>query len=115
MKRFKYVKLIIIILVAVVVCGSSFVWYSLYHESPPAYRPMVFYDGRLFWTEKIIDTDIENLQYIGTVNSCVPESQKPDSEFECNTETFMNAELFYDGNGNYYIRCTNQKLLLLDC
>lgn len=115
MKRFKHIKLIIIMLIAVAVCGLCGVLYSLYHESPPTYRPMVFYDGRLFWTEKIIDTDIENLQYIGTVNSCVSESQKPDSEFECNTKTFMNAELFSDSNGNYYIRCTNQKLLLLDC
>lgn len=116
MKKTKSVKPIIIILFVFLVSAIvSGVLYSLYYEAPPAYRPMIFYDGNLLWDEKIADIDIEKLEYVGTVNSRVSESEKPDSELECNAEVFMNGELYRDDDGNYYVYCSNGNLLLLHC
>lgn len=53
------------------------------------------------------------LEYIGTVNSLVPESEKPDSDFECSSKAFMNARLYRDSYGAYYLCCKNGNLLLL--
>ncbi len=114
-KNFKILKPIIIILSVLIATGvASGVLFSRYRESPPVYRPMIFCDGTLFWDEKIVDADIGIFEYIGKVNSRVSVSEKPDSEFECNCEGFMNAEIYRDSGGDYYAYCTNGNLLLLD-
>lgn len=97
------------------VFGITFgIVYSLYYESPPAYRPMVFYDGKLFWDESVVETQPDTMNYIGKINSVVPDGEKPNNDFECNSEVFMNAKLYRDINGNYYLRCKNGNLLLLE-
>lgn len=112
----KYFKILLIILIILAVSGTAFgVLHSLYYESPPVYRPMIFYDGKLFWDTKAADINTAGMEYIGTVNSRVPESEKPTEEFECNCEIFMNAKLYRDEHGDYYIYCTNGNILLLDC
>lgn len=112
MKRF--LKPIIMILILLAVSGTAFgIMHSLYHESPPVYRPMVYYDGQLFWDKKAVDVSNDGMEYIGTIDSRVPESEKPTEDFECNCEAFMNAKLYRDTNGAYYLQCTNGKLFLL--
>ncbi len=110
----KLFKISLIILVILVVSSTAFgVWHSLYHESPPAYRPMIFYDGKLFWVERVADINTDGMEYIGTINSRVSVGEKPSKDFECNSEVFMNAKLYRDINNAYYLQCTNGKLLLL--
>lgn len=109
------IKLTIIILALLVVSGIVFgVLHSLYHESPPVFRPMVYYNNTLFWDEKVVDGTTDGLEYIGTINSSVPSSEKPDSDFECNCENLLNAKLYRNRNGIYYLLCTNGNLLLLE-
>lgn len=77
------------------------------------YRPMIYYNNTLFWDEKKVDVNTDGLEFIGTVKSAVPNGEKPDSDFECNSENFMNAKLYRSTSGNYYALCTNGNLLLL--
>lgn len=109
------IKLTILIFALLIVSGIVFgVLHSLYHESSPVFRPMIFYNNTLFWDEKVVDGSTDGLEYIGTVNSSVPNGEKPENDFECNSEDFLNAKLYCDGNGVYYLLCTNGNLLLLE-
>lgn len=113
MKRF---KISIIILIILAVAGTVFgIMYSLYHESPPVYRPMIYYDGMLLWDERLVEVQSDTMEYIGSVNSLVPETQKPDEDFESNCKNFMNAKLYRDNDGNYYLFTNREKVLLLAC
>lgn len=112
----KHFKTLLIISIVLAVSGTVFgVLHSLYYESPPVYRPMVYYDGKLLWDEGLVETQPDTMEYIGTVDSRVSESEKPTEDFECNCEVFMNAKLYRDNDGDYYIHCNNGKMLLLDC
>ena len=111
MKRF---KVLIIMLIIFAVAGTAFgILHSLYHESPPVYRPMIYYDGMLLWDERTVEIQPDGMEYIGFVNSLVPETQKPDEDFESNCKNFMNAKLYRDKNGDYYLFTNREKVLLL--
>lgn len=106
-----------ILCVALAVVAIGFIGYNIYqiYFVPKAcYRPMICYNNTSFWDEKIVDVSVDGLEYIGTINSSVPDGEKPDSDFECNTEVFLEAKLYRDGNDVYYLLCTNGNLLLLD-
>lgn len=105
-----------ILCIAFAVAVTGFIGYNIYqiYFVPKAcYRPMICYNNTLFWDEKIVDVGTDGLEYIGTVNSCVSDGEKPDSDFECNSEGFLNAKLYRDGNGAYYLQCKNGNLFLL--
>ncbi|MBQ2973615.1 MAG: hypothetical protein IJE19_04615 [Clostridia bacterium] len=110
----KKIALPLLIFIVLAVSGTVFgVFHSLYYESPPVCRPMVYYDGKLFWDEGLVETQPDTMEYIGTVNSRVPESEKPTKDFECNCKVFMNAKLYRDNDGNYYLYTNTERVLLL--
>lgn len=99
------------ILTAAIIIGFNI--YQIHFVPKVCYRPMIYYNNTLFWDEKIVDGNPDGLEYIGTVNSSVSEGEKPGSNFECNSEGFLNAKLYRDENGTYYLLCQNGNLLLL--
>lgn len=117
MLKSKKAKIAFILTVAIIIGFIGFNIYQIHFVPKVCYRPMIYYNNTLFWDVNVVarkndDTGLR-IEYIGTVDSLVPETEKPDSEFECNSREFMNARLYRDENSAYYLRCTNGNLLLL--
>lgn len=108
------------LIIAIVVTVTGFIGWNAYriYSVPDIYTDAaVYYNGTLLEYKNIVarkndDTGLR-IEYIGTVNSLVSESEKPDSDFECSSKAFMNARLYRDSCGAYYLCCKNGNLLLL--
>ena len=107
--------------ITVIVVLIGFIGWNAYriYFVPDSYTDaVVYYNGTLLEYKNLVarkndDTGLR-LEYIGTVNSLIPESEKPDSDFECSSKAFKNARLYRDGYGAYYLFCKNGNLLLLE-
>lgn len=102
----------IIIFFAIILAVSVFVS-SCKGTKEDIYRPMCYYNNSLLWEEETVQTDTENFEYIGEINSCVGADEKPAKDFECNYEGWLGAKLYKDENNEFYIKFISGKVFRL--
>ena len=103
----KLIRIFIIPTVIILISVSLYAYYSAENTENFSYRPMCFYDNGLMWEERAAETDLNNYEYIGTINLCVGATQKPSNDFECNYESWLGAQLYKDKNDIYYLKFLN--------
>ncbi len=118
MLKSKKAKIALVLIVAIIIGFIGFNIYQIYFVPKQDQRPMIYYNNTLFREKNVValkndDTGLR-LEYIGTVDSLAPGTELPDSEFECNSRGFMNARLYRDIYGNYYIVRVNGDLIMLE-
>lgn len=103
---------IIILALLIISCIVFGILHSLYYEPKSLYRPMFYYNGTVFYDTGKTIRDADALEYIGTVNSVIPNDQIPKNDFECNCAGWLGCRIFEDGSGLYYLEANGNMFLL---
>lgn len=73
---------------------------------------MFAYNGELYSDDgKEEDADVIYMEYIGSIDLCVPSYKRPTKQFQCNTEMYLGAKIYTDVDGVFYILQKNGTLL----
>lgn len=103
----KMIKIIVVLSVVSLLAVSVYAYFNDNYAKEDVYRPMCFYNNNLLWEEEMTGIDVSGLEYIGKINSCVGARRKPEKDFECNYENWLDAELYKDENSDFYIKFLN--------
>ncbi len=113
-------KLIFIILITAVIpfliqAGANIYFQvSEMFEPAPALRPMICYNERLLCDVKPVRIEIDgSFKHLGSVNSSVPHSQKPQNNFESNYDC-IGAEIYGNATDEIYLKLPNGTILLME-
>lgn len=105
----KMIKTIVVLSVVSLLAVSVYVYFNGNYVKEDVYRPMCFYNNNLLWEDEAVEIDVSGLECIGTINSCVGARRKPEKNFECNYENWLDAELYKDENNVFHIKFLNGK------
>ena len=111
----------IFLIIAFIAVSAGFIGWSvcrIYYDPDKYTDAAVYYNGTLLEYKNLVarkndDTGLR-LEYIGTVDSVAPDTELPDSDFECSSKAFLNAKLYMDDYGRYYLCRSNGDLIMLE-